>query len=137
VLVPDEYGVAALAGVPGRQVQRYDSAGTLPDELTDEMRCAEVLVAPILGPARPELVAALPRLRLVQLLTAGYETWAGALPDGVAIVNTDLKVLWANPTFERWAGSPVPGRTFYDALGSPEVLGLFAASRHTRQDRHG
>jgi CheY-like chemotaxis protein/GAF domain-containing protein len=46
-----------------------------------------------------------------------------ALPDGVAIVNTDLKILWANPTFERWAGSPVGGRTFYDALGSPELLG--------------
>jgi phosphoglycerate dehydrogenase-like enzyme len=45
-----------------------------------------VLVAPFL--ATNELVAALgrmPKLRLVQLLTAGAEAWIGRLPDGVAL----------------------------------------------------
>ncbi len=85
MLVPDESGVAQVAKVPGVRVLRYDGTTTPPAELTDEMRSAEVLVAPILGTARPDLVAALPRLRLVQLLTAGYEAWEGVLPGGVAL----------------------------------------------------
>jgi CheY-like chemotaxis protein len=46
-----------------------------------------------------------------------------SLPDGVAVVNPDLSILWANGAFENWCGSAVVGRGFYDALGSPEVLG--------------
>jgi CheY-like chemotaxis protein len=47
-----------------------------------------------------------------------------ALPDGVAVVDPELRILWANGTFEAWCGGgPVKHRTFYDALGSPEVLG--------------
>jgi CheY-like chemotaxis protein len=43
--------------------------------------------------------------------------------DGVALVDADLRVTWANRTFEGWAGGPPVGRGFYDALGSPQVLG--------------
>jgi CheY-like chemotaxis protein len=46
-----------------------------------------------------------------------------ALADGVAVVSPDLRVAWANGTFEKWCGGPVLGRGFYDALGSPEILG--------------
>ncbi len=46
-----------------------------------------------------------------------------ALADGVAVVNPDLRVTWANGTFEKWSGGPMLGRGFYDALGSPEILG--------------
>jgi CheY-like chemotaxis protein len=46
-----------------------------------------------------------------------------ALADGVAVVNPDLRVTWANGTFEKWCGGPMLGRGFYDALGSPEILG--------------
>src|SRR5262249_6789086 len=42
------------------------------------------------------------------------------LPDGVAVVNADLRILWANTAFEAAAGGAVVGRSFYDALGSPE-----------------
>lgn len=89
VLVPDERGLVALGPVAGVRALRYDggsalSAG-LPGGLTSEMRGAEVLVPPILGAAPSGLMAALPRLRLVQLLTAGYEPWEGVLPDGVAL----------------------------------------------------
>jgi CheY-like chemotaxis protein/GAF domain-containing protein len=47
----------------------------------------------------------------------------GALPEGVAGVDAELRILWANPAFENWCGASCTGRTFYDALGSPETLG--------------
>jgi len=46
-----------------------------------------------------------------------------ALADGVAVVNADLRITWANRTFEKWCDGPLLGRSFYEALGSPEILG--------------
>jgi two-component system, sensor histidine kinase SagS len=46
-----------------------------------------------------------------------------AVPDGLALVDFDLKIRWANPTFQTWGGGEVVGRGFYDALGSPDLLG--------------
>jgi phosphoglycerate dehydrogenase-like enzyme len=78
VLVPDEAGEAALTGVNGLDVVRYE-AGSLPER-------AEVLVPGFLAPADPEtLVAALPNLRLIQLLTAGAENWIGRVPEHVML----------------------------------------------------
>ena len=82
VLVPHAAGIAALADVPGVRAIRYRPEAPLPAEAEG----AEVLVAPF--NATDELVEALGRmraLRLVQLLTAGAETWIGRLPDGVAL----------------------------------------------------
>jgi CheY-like chemotaxis protein/GAF domain-containing protein len=45
------------------------------------------------------------------------------LPDGVAVVDANLQILWANAAFESWCGSPVTSRDFYQALSSPEILG--------------
>lgn len=45
------------------------------------------------------------------------------LADAVVIVDTDLRVLWSNPAFERWCRGPIKDKTFYAALGSPEILG--------------
>jgi CheY-like chemotaxis protein/GAF domain-containing protein/PAS domain-containing protein len=39
--------------------------------------------------------------------------------DGIAVVDFDLRIRWANPTFQRWSGGNPVGRGFYDALGSP------------------
>ena len=82
VLVPHAAGIDALADVPDVRAIRYRPDAPLPPEAD----AAEVLVAPFL--ATGELVAALgrmPKLRLVQLLTAGAEEWIGRLPDGVAL----------------------------------------------------
>ena len=82
VLVPHEAGIAALADVPGVRAIRYRPDAPMPPEADS----AEVLVAPFL--ATGEVVAALrrlPKLRLVQLLTAGAEAWIGQLPGGVAL----------------------------------------------------
>jgi CheY-like chemotaxis protein/GAF domain-containing protein len=58
------------------------------------------------------------------------------LADGVAIVDADLRVVWANAEFERWCGGPVEGKSFYEALGSPEILGPDYSPFHTAL-RHG
>jgi CheY-like chemotaxis protein len=54
-----------------------------------------------------------------------------ALPDGITIVNPDLCILWANAAFDSWCGGPAGGRSFYDALGSPEILGPDYSPFHT------
>lgn len=50
----------------------------------------------------------------------------GAIADGVAIVDPDLRVIWANTAFQLLADDAVEtiGGKFYRALGNPEVIGL-------------
>jgi phosphoglycerate dehydrogenase-like enzyme len=82
VLVPDEAGLAALAGIDGVTAVRYDVDEPLPPEAAH----AEVLVPSFLaGSGALRVLDQLPKLRLVQLLTAGAEQWLGRLPDGVAL----------------------------------------------------
>ncbi|HJT78339.1 MAG TPA: GAF domain-containing protein, partial [Gemmataceae bacterium] len=54
-----------------------------------------------------------------------------ALGEGVAVIDAELRVTWANPTFEAWCGGPAAGRQFYEALGSPEILGPDYCPFHT------
>ncbi len=58
----------------------------------------------------------------LRTLVQGQQILA-TLPDGAAVVDADLRVHWANPTFVSWCGGPVVGRGFYEALGSPAALG--------------
>ncbi|MCI0465130.1 MAG: response regulator [Gemmataceae bacterium] len=67
--------------------------------------------------------------RAGSLLQADYIL--DVLSDGVALVNSDLRVTWANTTFEKWSGGPARGRSFYEALGSPEILGPDYCPFHT------
>jgi len=53
------------------------------------------------------------------------------IEEGVAVVTPDLQITWANPTLERWCGEPVRGRAFYEALGSPKILGPDYCPFHT------
>ncbi|MBK1786886.1 2-hydroxyacid dehydrogenase [Prauserella cavernicola] len=82
VLVPDDDGMDALAEVAGVRPIRYDADGPLPPGAEE----AEVLIP---GPGAAQrartLLAGLPRLRLIQLLTAGAESWVDVLPDGVLL----------------------------------------------------
>ncbi len=79
VLVPDEQGEAALTGVDGLEVVRYGADAPLPER-------AEVLVPGFLVESDPAaFLARLPGLRLVQLLTAGAESWLGHVPDHVML----------------------------------------------------
>lgn len=45
------------------------------------------------------------------------------LGEGVAVIQPDLRIVWANPTFEKWCGGPVQGQFFLDALGTPTIIG--------------
>jgi CheY-like chemotaxis protein len=45
------------------------------------------------------------------------------LPDGIALVDFDLRIRWANPAFTAWCGGHAVGRGFYEALGSPQLAG--------------
>jgi CheY-like chemotaxis protein len=48
-----------------------------------------------------------------------------AISDGVAVVDPDLRIIWANPEFELLTNSSIQtvGAPFYRALGDPEILG--------------
>jgi len=79
VLVPDEAGEAALADVTGIEVVRYSSVDEMPEH-------AEVLVPGFLVESDPAaVVSRLPRLKLIQLLTAGVENWVGRVPAHVML----------------------------------------------------
>jgi phosphoglycerate dehydrogenase-like enzyme len=77
VLVPHDEGIAVIADVPGVTAVRYD----VHEELPSAAAGAQVLIPPFLatGEVVP-IVERLPALRLVQLLTAGADTWIGRLP---------------------------------------------------------
>ena len=84
VLVPDEEGVQALVGSTGLLAVRYDAR----QEPTAEQQQATAMVTGVLN-VDPEaaFMRALPRLRLVQTLNAGFDQWVGRLPPGVAVSN--------------------------------------------------
>jgi DNA-binding response OmpR family regulator/putative methionine-R-sulfoxide reductase with GAF domain len=48
-----------------------------------------------------------------------------AISDGVAVVDPDLRIIWANPEFHLLTdtATQVVGCQFYQALGQPEILG--------------
>lgn len=81
VLVPYAEGIAALSQVDDVIPLRYDPGFPLPDGAAD----AEILVPPFFADAGAEVAQGLPRLRLIQLLTVGYEAWVDRVPDGVAL----------------------------------------------------
>jgi phosphoglycerate dehydrogenase-like enzyme len=82
VLVPDDDGVRALAEIAGVRPVRYTWGGPMPAEAAG----AHVLIPGTHRAAeRGGLLDRLPNLKLVQLLSAGAEDWAGTLPDGVLL----------------------------------------------------
>jgi two-component system, sensor histidine kinase SagS len=54
-----------------------------------------------------------------------------SLGEGVILVDPHLHITWANRTFQEWCGGPVGDRSFYDALGSPQILGPDYSPFHT------
>ncbi len=84
VLVPNEEGVRALAGSPDLLAIRYDAR----QAPSAEQQQAAVMVTGA-SAVEPEVafMRALPKLRLLQILNAGFEQWVGHLPAGVALSN--------------------------------------------------
>ncbi len=82
VLVPDERGERALAGVGGVTAVRVSPDDPLPEQAL----AAEVIVVGHTGVAATlARIRKLPRLSLVQTLTHGSDQWKGKLPDGVEL----------------------------------------------------
>ncbi|NND99095.1 MAG: GAF domain-containing protein [Pirellulaceae bacterium] len=56
------------------------------------------------------------------------------MPEGVALLDMDVRVLWANRRLRSWAGktdeAPV-GMTLYELLGNPEIMGPDFCPFHT------
>jgi phosphoglycerate dehydrogenase-like enzyme len=85
VLVPSSaVGEAVRAVSPRVRAHRWDPADGLP---SGEATQAQVWVPRGGGRIPDGLFAALPHLRLVQLLSAGAEQFAGRLPEGVVLCN--------------------------------------------------
>lgn len=55
------------------------------------------------------------------------------IPDGLALLDLDLNILWSNVTFRTLAGAKefVPQQNFYEAFGAPEILGPDLSPFHT------
>jgi CheY-like chemotaxis protein/PAS domain-containing protein len=54
------------------------------------------------------------------------------MPDGVVLLDSDNTILWANGRLRQWCGQEgVVGCNFYNALGSPEILGPDFCPFHT------
>jgi CheY-like chemotaxis protein/GAF domain-containing protein len=54
------------------------------------------------------------------------------MPDGVALIDADNKIVWANQRLQQWCGgSAMVGQNFYSALNSPEILGPDFCPFHT------
>ncbi|WP_327140197.1 2-hydroxyacid dehydrogenase [Nocardia sp. NBC_01327] len=82
VLVSDDYGLAAVSRLEGVRALRFRLGEPLPAG-ADE---AEILVPGFLvGADAVQMTWALPKLRLVQLLTAGAEAWVGKVPASVQV----------------------------------------------------
>lgn len=46
------------------------------------------------------------------------------IPDGLALLNVQSQILWSSARFQELTGRPfTPEQSFYDAFGSPEILG--------------
>ncbi|RBQ14286.1 phosphoglycerate dehydrogenase [Spongiactinospora rosea] len=84
IWVPSGDIAAALADLPGVRCAVYDGRTPLPPGAED----VEVLVPPLL-PLNdvPGTFAAMPKLRLVQTVTAGVEPYLPHLPEGVVLCN--------------------------------------------------
>jgi len=85
VWLPYPDAVSRLDGLPeGMRAQVWDGQRPWPDSVAE----VECFVPPyLIGPDAYAPLAAMPRLRVVQLLTAGYDDVLPLLPDGVTLCN--------------------------------------------------
>jgi phosphoglycerate dehydrogenase-like enzyme len=84
VCVPDEETREMVGGIPGLKILTWD--GSTP--ATAEVANTEFLVvSPILPVVSAERFGELTRLRVVQLLSAGFEKWLPVVPANVTICN--------------------------------------------------
>lgn len=83
VCVPSESARDQLAPVPdGVRLVVWDGKSPAPEGIED----TDFLLAGYMG-APDDMLAALPKVKVVQLMSAGFEVWLPHLPDGVVLCN--------------------------------------------------
>jgi len=138
---------AALAGEPDLEIVEVSAEGPIPAAAD----AAEVLIPGLLaGGEAIDLMAGLPRLRLVQLMTAGAEVWVGRTPPGVTLctasgahggstsewaVGALLAILHEFPLFVQRQREGVWDRHRTDELAGKRVLVLGAGDLGTQVKR--
>ena len=61
-----------------------------------------------------------------------HERLIDEMPDGVAVLDVENTIIWANARFREWVELPdVEGTGFYTALANPEILGPDFCPFHT------
>ncbi len=110
-------------------------------ELVEDLRKQNKVVVP---KSLEEGLKALTREQFCGVLLTGEDHgWSGSLlesggileqvPDGVVLLDPDLRILWSNSCLLELTGrnEPVVGLGFYDAFGTPEILGPDFCPFHT------
>jgi phosphoglycerate dehydrogenase-like enzyme len=82
ISLPDREWIDLVGPVEGAEMVSWDLAGEPP-----RREDVSFVVPPYLGSHAWDRLGSLPNLRVVQLLTAGYETALAALPAGVQLAN--------------------------------------------------
>lgn len=75
----------------------------------------------------------LPQLGQLRGMCKSYSIFRD-MPDGVALIDSDLKILWANQRLGKWTqieAEELVGTNFYEALGNPEIMGPDFCPFHT------
>lgn len=84
VLLPNEQAAQELADIPGLECHVYDGRS----EIAPQARSSTVWVPPFLSTLDiPGVVAQLPQLEVIQLVSAGAERFVEHVPDGVILCN--------------------------------------------------
>ena len=123
-----------------RKIICVGDPSTLPDTARRESAVAVDTAFEALEQLREESVAGVwvARDRLPQLSEIRGIAQSGVMlrdmPEGVALLDADLRVLWANHRLLQWAGrdgeTPM-GMNFYELLNHPEIMGPDFCPFHT------
>ncbi|TWU08302.1 hybrid sensor histidine kinase/response regulator [Stieleria varia] len=135
---------SAEANLPSASPKRVICVGaseTLPRDLTPgdvmELVGADVILDQLAEPAIEGVWIS--REQLPQLSELRGVCQSGVMlrdmPEGVALIDQENRVLWANRRLKRWVGKsdddPVVGVSLYEWFGDPDVVGSDACPFHT------
>jgi phosphoglycerate dehydrogenase-like enzyme len=126
VWLPYADAVDRMGGVPdGIEVEAYDGSGPAPESATN----VEFWVPPYLGagPVVARLAGQLPRLRVVQTLTAGFDDVRAHLPSGVTLCNA--RGVHDASTAELAVGLMIAAQRGIDEFARAQPAGRWVAGR--------